>query len=141
MVGQSSPGESSLRNTQHHLKGRFKLPSVETKRRDKMVRVQFPHPFDHSDKFWVVFELQPAPVDSGDRRLDHNRSLRRVHRISCIVVLQHLLLVAPGGLLGVGPRVFIFRKRAAPAVGKIKDRHVKDEHGVVSACAWSKDVA
>ncbi len=72
VVGQSSPGESSLRNTQHHLKGRFMLPSVETKRRDKMVRVQFPHPFDHSDKFWVVFKRQPAFVDSGDRRLDHD---------------------------------------------------------------------
>src|SRR5205807_4906124 len=43
--------------------------------------------------------------------------------------------------LGLEPFVFVFRKRAAPAVGEIKDRYVKNEHGVVPACAWSKDVA
>ena len=48
------------------------LLSVENERRDKMVRVQFAHPFDHSDKFWVVFKRQPALVDSGDRRLDRD---------------------------------------------------------------------
>src|SRR5438105_15312429 len=42
------------------------------------------------------------------------------------------------GLLGVRPRVFIFRKCAAPAVGEIEDRHVDDEEGVVSGCASSK---
>jgi hypothetical protein len=35
----------------------------------------------------------------------------------------------------------MFRKRAAPAVGKIEDRQVKDEQGVVSGGAWSKKVA
>ena len=35
--------------------------------------------------------------------------------------------------LGVGARVFIFRKRAGPAIGEIKDRHVQDEHRVVPA--------
>jgi hypothetical protein len=35
----------------------------------------------------------------------------------------------------------MFRKRPAPAVGKIKDRHVKYEQGVVSGCALSKNVA
>jgi hypothetical protein len=35
------------------------------------------------------------------------------------------------GALGVGPRVFMFRKCAAPTVGEIKGRHVKHEHGVV----------
>ena len=45
------------------------------------------------------------------------------------------------GGLGVGPRVFIFRKRAAPAVGEIKDRHVKYEHRVVPWCARSKELA
>jgi hypothetical protein len=44
-------------------------------------------------------------------------------------------------LLGVGTHVFIFRKRAAPAVGEIKDRHVKYEHGVVPGCACSKELA
>jgi hypothetical protein len=43
--------------------------------------------------------------------------------------------------LGLGPRVFIFRKRAVPAVGEIEDRHVKDKHGVVPGCARSKKVA
>ena len=33
----------------------------------------------------------------------------------------------------------MFRKCAAPPVGEIKDRHVKDEHGVVPPCAWSKE--
>jgi len=35
------------------------------------------------------------------------------------------------GSLSVGPRAFIFRKRAAPAVGEIKDRRVDHEHGVM----------
>jgi len=44
--------------------------------------------------------------------------------------------------LGVEPFVFIFRKRAYPAIGEeIKDRHVKDEQGVVPPCAWSKEFA
>ena len=43
--------------------------------------------------------------------------------------------------LGTDPRVFIFRKRAAPTVGEIKDRHVKHEYGVVPPCAWSKEFA
>jgi hypothetical protein len=33
----------------------------------------------------------------------------------------------------------MFRKRAAPAVGKIKDRHVEHEHGVVLARAGAKN--
>jgi hypothetical protein len=45
------------------------------------------------------------------------------------------------GGLGVGARVFIFRKRAAPAVGGIKDRYIEDEHGVVPASASLEDVA
>jgi hypothetical protein len=49
--------------------------------------------------------------------------------------------LAEADSLGVGPRVFIFRKRAVPAVDEIKDRHVKDEHGVVPGRAWSKDLA
>src|SRR6266403_740727 len=43
-------------------------------------------------------------------------------------------------LSGVKPRVFMFRKRAPPAVGKIKDRHVKYEHGVMSVRAPSKNL-
>jgi len=35
----------------------------------------------------------------------------------------------------------MFRKRAAPAVGEIKDRHVEYEHGVVSVRAWLKNLA
>jgi hypothetical protein len=44
-------------------------------------------------------------------------------------------------LSGVEPRVFIFRKRAAPAVGEIKDRHVENEHGVVPMPTSSKKPA
>src|SRR3984893_7322487 len=44
-------------------------------------------------------------------------------------------------LSGIEPRAFMFRKRAAPAVGEIKDRHVEYEHGVVPGCAWSKNLA
>ena len=36
------------------------------------------------------------------------------------------------------PRVSIFRKRAAPAIAEIKDRHVEHEHRVVSVRAWLK---
>jgi len=44
--------------------------------------------------------------------------------------------------LGVEPFAFLFRKRADPAIGEeIKDRHVKDEQGVVPGCASSKKVA
>jgi hypothetical protein len=46
-----------------------------------------------------------------------------------------------GGLSGVESRVFIFRKRAAPAVGEIKDRHVENEHGVVPLATSSKKPA
>jgi len=35
----------------------------------------------------------------------------------------------------------VFRKRAIPAVGEVKDRHVKYEHGVVPPDASSKNVA
>jgi hypothetical protein len=45
------------------------------------------------------------------------------------------------GWLGIGPRVFLLRKRAVPAVGEIKDRHVEDEHGVVPARASPKKLA
>src|SRR4029077_6162088 len=45
VVRQSSPGESSLLNTQHHLKCRLVWLSVETKRRDKMVGIQFSYAF------------------------------------------------------------------------------------------------
>jgi hypothetical protein len=43
--------------------------------------------------------------------------------------------------LGDEPCVFVFRKRAAPSVGEIEDRHVKDEQGVVPGFARSKKVA
>ena len=72
MVGQGSPGESPLRNAQHHLKGRVILLSVETKRRDKMVGVQFSHALDRSDELWVILKRQPAFVDIGDWRFDHD---------------------------------------------------------------------
>ena len=52
------------------------------------------------------------------------------------------LVLLPGIVwLDVGPRVFLFRKRAAPAVGEIKDRHVDDEERVVSGRPSSKEVA
>jgi len=72
VVRQSSPGESSLLNTQHHLKCRLVWPSVETKRRDKMVGIQFSYAFDHGDELWIILKRQPAFVDSGYRRLDHD---------------------------------------------------------------------
>ena len=72
MVGKSSPGESSLRNAQHDLKCRFMLLSVKCQRRGKMVRVQFPHPFDRSDEFWIILKHQPAFVHISDPRLDHD---------------------------------------------------------------------
>jgi hypothetical protein len=43
--------------------------------------------------------------------------------------------------LGVETPVFIFRKRASPAVGEIKGRHVEHEQGVVPVRASSKEVA
>src|SRR5205823_2774608 len=72
VIGESTPGKSSLRNTQHELKGRLILLSVETKRRDKMVGVQFSDAFDRSDEFWVILKRQPAFVDIGNRRIDYD---------------------------------------------------------------------
>jgi hypothetical protein len=56
-------------------------------------------------------------------------------------MVRGLVRLSGIGSLGVGPRVFLFRKRATPAVGEIKDRHVKDEKGVVPGCASSEKVA
>ena len=70
MVGQSSPRESPFRNAQHHLKGRVILLSVETKRGDKMVSVQFSHTLDRGDEFWIILKCQPALIDSSDWRVD-----------------------------------------------------------------------
>jgi hypothetical protein len=44
-------------------------------------------------------------------------------------------------LSGVEPRIFMFRKRAPPAVGKIKDRHIEHEHGVVPAHMPAENLA
>src|SRR5439155_12720980 len=89
VVGQSSPGESSLRNTQHHLKCRLILPSVETKRRDEMVRIQFSYAFDHGDELWIILKRQPAFIDIGDWRLNHDRSLRGVHCQRSVPLVWH----------------------------------------------------
>jgi hypothetical protein len=56
-------------------------------------------------------------------------------------IVRSLLPFFGIGSLDVGPRVFIFGKRAAPAVGEIKDGHVKYEHRVVPTRARSKEVA
>jgi len=45
------------------------------------------------------------------------------------------------GSLGVEPRVFIFRKRAVPAVGEIKDRHVQYEQRVVPSHAPTENLS
>ena len=100
-----------------------------------MVLVQFSHAFDRGDEFWIIFKRQPALIDSGNWRVDTIDTLRGADfPRSCSPYFGI-------GSLGVEPRVFIFRKRAAPAVGEIKDRHVKDEQGVVPGCASSKKIA
>jgi len=111
-VGNSSPGQSSLRDTQHDLKHCFIFFSVEGERGDEMVRVQFSNTFDRGDEFWIIFKRQPALIDD-----------------------IHI------GSSGGEPCVFVLRKRAIPAVGEIKDRHVKNEHGVVPASASPKEGA
>jgi len=45
------------------------------------------------------------------------------------------------GSLDVGPRVFIFGKRAAPAVGEIKGGDVKCEHLLVPTRARAEEIA
>ena len=72
VVGKGSPGQSSLRNAQHHLKCRVMPLSVKTKRRDKMVVVQFSHAFDRGDEFWIILKRQPALVDIRNWRVDHD---------------------------------------------------------------------
>jgi hypothetical protein len=56
-------------------------------------------------------------------------------------IVRSLLPFFGIGSLDVGPRVSIFGKRAAPAVGEIKDAHVKYEHRVVPTRARSKELA
>src|SRR5205809_3927696 len=92
-VGQSSPGKPSLRNTQHHFECRVILLSVETKRRDKMVRVQLSHAFESGDEFWIILECQPAFIDGGHRCFDHNRSLRGVNRPRSAPPIWHWLVM------------------------------------------------
>ena len=92
VVGKGSPGQSSLRNAQHHLKCRVMPLSVKTKRRDKMVVVQFSHAFDRGDEFWIILKRQPALVDIGNCRVDHDRSLRGVHRQRSGPLLWHLFV-------------------------------------------------
>ena len=70
VVGQSSPGESSLRNTQHHLKCRIILLPIETERGDKMIRVQFPDTFYRCDEPWIILKREPALIDRGNRRFN-----------------------------------------------------------------------
>jgi hypothetical protein len=67
VVGQSSPGEFSFRNTQYQLKCRLILPSVETKRRDKTVRLQFSDTFDHGDKLWMILKRRPTFIDELEK--------------------------------------------------------------------------
>ena len=72
MVGQSSPRKSPFRNAQHHLKGRVILLTIETKRGDKMVSVQFSHMLNRGDELWIIFKRQPAFIDSGNWRVDND---------------------------------------------------------------------
>ena len=69
-VGNSSPGQASLRDAQHDFERRLILLSVESKRCDEMVLVQFPHAFDGGDEFWIIFEGQPAVIDSSNWRVN-----------------------------------------------------------------------
>jgi len=71
-VENSSPGQPSLRDTQHDLKRRLILLSVENERSDEMVFVQFLHAFDRGDEFWIIFKRQPALIDRIDRRVDRD---------------------------------------------------------------------
>ena len=72
VVGQSPPRQSSLRNAQDHLKRGVILFAVESERGNKMVRVQSSDAFDRGDEFWIILERQPAFIDSGDWRPDHD---------------------------------------------------------------------
>src|SRR5207302_7883331 len=60
---------------------------------------------------------------------------------SAASIVRGLVLLLGIASLGVEPFVFVFRKRTAPSVGEIKDRHVKDEHWVMPPHAWSKEFA
>jgi hypothetical protein len=60
---------------------------------------------------------------------------------SAASIARGLLPLFGIGLLGVEPRVFMFRKRAPPAIGEIIDRDVEHEHGVVPARRLSKELA
>jgi hypothetical protein len=59
---------------------------------------------------------------------------------SAASIVRGLVPLFDIGLLGVEPRVFVSRKRAPPAVGEIKARHVEHQHRVMCARASSKDL-
>ena len=69
-VENSSPGQPSLGDTQHDLKRRLILLSVENERSDEMVLVQFSYAFDRGDEFWIIFKRQPPLIDGGNGRVD-----------------------------------------------------------------------
>jgi hypothetical protein len=56
-------------------------------------------------------------------------------------IVRSLLPFFGIGSLAVGPRIFIFGKRAAPAVGEIKGGHVKSERLLVPTRARAEEIA
>jgi hypothetical protein len=129
-----SPGQSALGNAQHDFEHAFISLSLVDNCYEKMVRVQLLDLFDRGHKFREILYSQPLPVDTTDWRVYHDRSLRHAdfESIPCHFLPYRARLRSPqrpaDESSDVEPRVSILRKRAAPAIGEIKERHVEHEH-------------
>ena len=95
--------------------------SIEGKHDRKMPAIQFLHLFHRRHEFWEIFNSQPLSVDIADRRPYHDRSLCRTHS-ACV--------------LGIEPRAFMPRKRAAPSIADISSvsRKPVSARGVQESC-------
>jgi len=72
VISQSPPGQSPFRDAQYHFERCIVLPSIESKGGNEMVRVQSSHPFDRSDKFWIILKHEPLLIDRSDWCVDYD---------------------------------------------------------------------
>ena len=109
---------------------------------EEVRRVHFLDRFHRGHELGEILNSQPSAIDTANRCFYDDRSLGHTYLDS---ILWHSTRSAPalevGSLGGVGARVFVFQKCAAPSVGEVKVRHVEHQHGLVPRHPSSKDRA
>ena len=95
--------------------------SIEGKHDGKMPAIQLLHLFHRRHEFREIFNSQPLSVDIADRRPYHDGSLCCTHS-ECV--------------LGIEPRAFMSRKRAAPSIADMSSvsREPVSAGGVQESC-------